>query len=155
MQGFQLRFLSVLPAFQLLSTIFSAHSLPLICPSKGLLCCFFPSPPCTLCSFVFILPTPTPLPPTGFPDRNLTHAFPFWFQWVILSSLFFCLQSFFSLFFNPPFSASGPRENRPPSCWDRMTVLLAFPVPALPTSVQLLSCGRGGFGMVCWQRQGD
>lgn len=33
--------------------------------------------PAHFCSFVFILPTPTPLPPTVFPDRNLTHAFLF------------------------------------------------------------------------------
>lgn len=73
----------------------------------------------------------------------------------------FCLPSFsvsslsFLFFFHLPFSASGPQEKRPPSRWDRMTVLLEFPVPALPTSVRLLSWGRGRFGMVCWQRQGD
>lgn len=53
-------------------------------------------------SFVFILTMPTPLPPTVSPDKNPTHAFPFYFNRV------FCLPSFsdFSLsflFFLTPF----------------------------------------------------
>lgn len=45
------------------------------------------------------------------------------------------LPSVFLFFFSPPpcpFSASGPREKRPPSCWDRMMVLLRAPSASSP-----------------------
>lgn len=102
-----------------------------------------PSPLHTFLSFVFISP------PAVFLDRNLTHAFPFRISTGLFCPLSLCALVPFS------FSASCPRVKQPPPCWVRMTVPLAFPVPALPTSVQLLSLGGGGFGMVGWQRQGD
>lgn len=102
-EGFQLRFPPAVPAFQLLSTIFLTHSL---LPGFTLERTFVWFVFYTLHMFAllcfFFLPTPTLLPPTVFPDRNLTHAFLFLFQWLILSSLCFCLQSFFS-FFTPLF----------------------------------------------------
>lgn len=106
---------------------------------------FFSLPPPlhTFLSFVFICP------PAVFLDRNLTHAFPFRISIGLFCPLSLCALVPFS------FSASCPRVKQPPPRWVRMTVPLAFPVPALSTSVQLLSQGRGGFGMVGWQRQGD
>lgn len=111
--------------------------------------------PARLLFCVFFLPTPTLLPPTVFPDRNLTHAFLFFISMAYFVFPLF-LPSVFLFFFYPPFFLPlVPQEKRPPSRWDRMTVLLEFPVPALPKSAQLLSWATGGFGMVCWQRQGD
>lgn len=102
-----------------------------------------PLPLHTFLSFVFISS------PAVFLDRNLTHAFPFRISIGLFCPLSLCALVPFS------FSASCPGVKQPPPRWVRMTVPLAFPVPALPTSVQLLSRGRGGFGMVGWQRQGD
>lgn len=104
---------------------------------------FLPPPLHTFLSFVFISP------PAVFLDRSLTHAFPFRISIGLFCALSLCALVPFS------FCVSCPRVKQPPPRWVRMTVPLAFPVPALPTSVQLLSQGRGGFGMVGWQRQGD
>lgn len=115
------------------------------CSLSFFLSLFFPLPPPlhTFLSFVFISS------PAVFLDRNLTHAFPFRISIGLFCPLSLCALVPFS------FSASCPGVKQPPPRWVRMTVPLAFPVPALPTSVQLLSRGRGGFGMVGWQRQGD
>lgn len=122
----------------------SCHSLaPPDLLSLSLSLFFLPPPLHTFLSFVFISP------PAVFLDRNLTHAFPFRISIGLFCTLSLCALVPFS------FSASCPRVKQLPPRWVRMTVPLAFPVPALPTSVQLLSWGRGGFGMVGWQRQGD
>lgn len=68
--------LPAVAAFQLLSTIIFTGCLPL------------PLLPRAFCSFVFILPVPTRLPPTVASDRNPAHAFPSYFNGL------FCLLSF-------------------------------------------------------------
>lgn len=155
-EGFQLRFPPAVPAFQLLSTIFLTHSLLSGFTLERTFVCLVFYHPAHVCSFVvFSSPLPPCCPLLCFLiEISLMHFFFFLFQWLILSSLCFCLQSFFS-FFTALFLPLVPQEKRPPSRWDRMTVLLEFPVPALPKSAQLLSWATGGFGMVCWQRQGD
>lgn len=122
----------------------SCYSLAPQLRSLFLFLSFFPpstSPHISIFCFYF--------PPAVFLDRSLTHAFPFRISIGLFCPLSLCALVPFS------FCASCPRVKQPPPRWVRMTVPLAFPVPALPTSVQLLSQGRGGFGMVGWQRQGD
>ena len=146
----QLGFPSVCHAFQLLSSklLPPVPILPFFSPQVSLFLplsffFFLPPPLHTFLSFVFISP------PAVFLDRNLTHAFPFRISMGLFCPLSLCALVSFSFF------ASCPGVKQPPPRWVRMTLPLAFPVPALPTSVQLLSQGRGGFGMVGWQRQGD
>lgn len=104
---------------------------------------FLPPPLHTFLSFVFISP------PAVFLDRNLTHAFPFRISIGLFCPLFSpCLGPLF-------FLCLLSQSETVASLLGQDDSALAFPVPALPTSVQLLSPGRGGFGMVGWQRQGD
>lgn len=104
---------------------------------------FLPPPLHTFLSFVFISP------PAVFLDRNLTHAFPFRISIGLFCPLFSpCLGPLFFLCLLSQSETAASLLGQDDSA-------LAFPVPALPTSVQLLSPGRGGFGMVGWQRQGD
>lgn len=112
-EGFQLRFPPAVPAFQLLSTIFLTHSL---LPGFTLERTFVWFVFYTLHMFAllcfFFLPTPTLLPPTVFPDRNLTHAFLFFISMAYFVFPLF-LPSVFLFFFLPPlfFCLWFPKRN--------------------------------------------
>lgn len=84
-----------------------------------LFCCCFFSPP---------LPPCCPLP-CFLIEISLMHFF-FYFNGLFCLPCF-CLQSFF-FFFTPLFLPLVPQEKRPPSRWDRMTVLLRVPSASSP-----------------------